>query len=200
MPLAGPVEQLVDLLARLPGIGRRTARRLVFYLLDADPDYCSSLGKTIASLRERVRPCSVCGNVTEVDPCSICREPSREKHRICVVTSAADLLAVDGAGTFRGHYHVLGGVLAPLDGVGPEELRIDSLLRRVDQGGIIEVILATPPSVEGEATATYLAEMLKTKVERITRIASGVPHGGELDSFDPVTLGRALDGRREMGS
>lgn len=200
MPLAGPVEQLVDLLARLPGIGRRTARRLVFYLLDADPEYCSALGETIATLHERVHPCKVCGNITEADPCSICREPSRDKHRICVVTTAADLLAVEGAGIFRGRYHVLGGLLAPLDGVGPEELRIDALLRRVDEEELVEVILATPPSVEGEATASYLAEMLKTKVARITRIASGVPHGGELELFDSVTLGRALEGRREMES
>ncbi len=200
MPLAGPVEQLVDLLARLPGIGRRTARRLVFYLLDTDPEYCSALGESIASLRKRVKPCSICGNVTEDDPCGICSDPGREKHRLCVVTSAADLLAVEGAGIFRGRYHVLGGLLAPLDGVGPEELRIDQLLHRVKEGGLTEVILATPPSVEGEATATYLAELLRGEVERLTRIASGVPHGGELELFDPVTLSRALEGRREMGS
>ncbi len=200
MPGVGPVEQLVELLSRLPGIGRRSARRMTYYLLDTDPDYCAALGDSIATLRERVHPCSVCGNITEQDPCDICRDPMREEHQLCVVTTVPDLLAVEAAGVFRGRYHVLGGLLAPLDGVGPEELEIDALVKRVGGATVEEVILATPPSVEGEATATYLAELLRPKVKRLSRIASGVPHGGELELFDPVTLSRALEGRRDVES
>ncbi len=192
------------LLTRLPGIGPRTARRLAFHLLAASPDFCAALGQEIATLRDRVRPCSRCGHVTEEDPCGLCSDPRRDDAQLCVVSTSADLLAVERAGAFRGRYHVLGGLLAPLDGVGPEELRIDRLLGRVDgTPEIEEVILATPPSVEGEATATYLAGLLRARPSRarplrMTRIASGVPHGGELDLSDPVTLGRALDGRRDL--
>ena len=194
----GPLDVLIELLTRLPGIGRRTARRLVFHLLAADPAYCATLGQAIATLREQVRPCSVCGNVTEGDICAICTDPGRADLQLCVVTSTADLLAIENAGGYRGRYHVLGGLLAPLDGVGPESLRIGELLRRLVGGSVEEVILATPPSVEGEATAVYLAELLRSKVARITRIATGVPHGGELELFDGVTLSRALEGRRAI--
>jgi recombination protein RecR len=192
------IDELVELLTRLPGIGRRSARRLVFHLLAASPEYCEALGRQIATLRQRVRPCSVCGHFTEADPCSICSDPQRSDHLMCVVTSAADLMAIERTGAFLGRYHVLGGVLAPLDGIGPEDLRIDELLSRVATGAVDEVILATPPSVEGEATAAYIADVLRSKVKQITRIASGVPHGGELELSDPVTLGRALEGRRDM--
>lgn len=198
MPASGPLDNLFDLLMRLPGIGRRTARRLVFHLLATDPAYCTALGQAIATMRERIHPCTVCGNVTEDDPCAICADPFRTDLQLCVVTSAADLLAIESAGSYRGAYHVLGGLLAPLDGVGPESLRIDELLHRVEGGRVEEVILATPPSVEGEATATYLAELLRPKVARLSRIASGVPHGGELELFDPITLSRALEGRRDI--
>jgi len=193
-----PIEQLVTLLSRLPGIGARTARRLVFHLLEASPDYCEALGREIATLRERVHPCSVCGHVTEEDPCPLCTDTRRDPTKLCVVTTAADLLAIERAGSYRGRYHVLGGLLAPLDGVGPEELRIDGLLERLAEGAFEELIVATPPTVEGEATATYLAGLIDNEVSRVTRIASGVPHGGDLELSDPVTLGRAFDGRRDF--
>lgn len=195
--IPGAIDELIELFARLPGIGRRSARRLVFHLLESSPEYGAELGAAIASLRRRVRPCSNCGNFTEADPCSICQDPQRDDRVLCVVTSVPDLLAIDRTGAFRGRYHVLGGLLAPLDGVGPEDLRIEALAARL--GGIEELILATPPSVEGEATAAYVADLVKDRVTTITRIASGVPHGGELELSDPVTLGRALEGRRKMG-
>jgi recombination protein RecR len=201
MPAAHPsaIEELTELFARLPGIGRRTARRLVFHLLATSAEYCEALGGAVAELRTRVRHCTRCGNFTEDDPCSICRDPRRDERQICVVTSAADLLAIERTGAFRGAYHVLGGVLAPLDGVGPEDLRIDALLHRLaDLGGVEELILATPPSVEGEATASFVADLARPHASRITRIASGVPHGGDLELSDPVTLGRAMDGRRTL--
>jgi len=193
------ISELAELLARLPGIGSRTSRRLVYYLLQADPEYCSSLGEVISGLRQRVRNCSICGNYTENDPCELCTDPRRDERLLCVVTSAADLMALERMGTYRGRYHVLGGLLAPLDGVGPEELRLGELLKRLETTrGLEELILATPPSVEGEATASYIADISRGRVEKITRIASGVPHGGELELSDPVTLGRALEGRRSI--
>ncbi len=192
------IDELVGLLSRLPGIGRRSARRLVFHLLSTSPEYCTSLGEAIATLRQRVRPCSICGNFTEDDPCGICDDPQREDQLLCVVTSAADLMAIERTGAFHGRYHVLGGLLAPLDGVGPEDLRVEELVSRVTDSEPEELILATPPSVEGEATASYVAELVRDKVKQITRIASGVPHGGELELSDPVTIGRALEGRRNL--
>ena len=198
MSSSDPIEALVSLLSRLPGIGTRTARRLVFHLLEASPEYGEALGREIATLRQRVAPCSRCGHVTDRQPCGLCSDPRRDDRVLCVVTSSADLLAVERAGTYRGRYHVLGGVLSPLDGVGPERLRIAGLLERLEAGTVDEVIVATPPSVEGEATASYLAALVRPKVSRVTRIASGVPHGGDLELSDPVTLGRALDGRREL--
>jgi recombination protein RecR len=195
--IPGAIDELVELFARLPGIGRRSARRLVFHLLAASPEYGAELGAAVSALRRRVRPCSICGNFTENDPCPICQDAQRDEHVLCVVTSVPDLLAIDRTGSFRGRYHVLGGLLAPLDGVGPEDLRIEALLARLD--GVEELILATPPSVEGEATASYVADLVGDRVTSITRIASGVPHGGELELSDPVTLGRAMEGRRTMG-
>lgn len=197
--MGDPVERLVTLLTRLPGVGTRTARRLAFHLLGASAEYCAALGEEIATLKDRVRPCSRCGHVTEEDPCELCADPRRDDGQLCVVSTSSDLLAVERAGTYRGRYHVLGGLLAPLDGVGPDELRVSALLSRLEPPTpVAEVILATPPSVEGEATATYIAGSLRGRALRVTRIASGVPHGGELDLSDPVTLGRALDGRREL--
>jgi len=194
----GPIDELVELLARLPGVGRRSARRLVFFLLATSQEYCEALGEGIATLRQRIRPCSVCGHYTERDPCSICGDPQRDESVLCVVTTAADLMAIERTASFRGRYHVLGGVLAPLDGVGPDDLRVDTLRARVVEHAFEELILATPPTVEGEATAAYVADVVRPHVSRITRIASGVPHGGELELSDPVTLGRALEGRRRV--
>lgn len=194
----GAIDDLVELLTRIPGIGRRSARRLVFFLLATSPEYCTALGEGIAKLRHRVRPCSICGHFTEREPCAICDDPQREDDLLCVVTSAADLMAIERIGSYRGRYHVLGGVLAPLNGVGPEDLYIEELVSRAANGSFKEVILATPPSVEGEATAVYVADVMRPHVAVLTRIASGVPHGGELELSDPVTLGRALEGRRDM--
>lgn len=194
----GAIDDLVELLTRMPGIGRRSARRLVFFLLATNTDYCTALGEGISTLRQRVRPCSICGHFTEKEPCAICDDPRREDGVLCVVTSAADLMAIERTGTYRGRYHVLGGVLAPLDGVGPEDLHIEELVSRVANDSFGELILATPPSVEGEATASYVADVVRPHVTVLTRIASGVPHGGELEHSDPITLGRALEGRRDM--
>jgi recombination protein RecR len=192
------IEELGELFARLPGIGRRTARRLVYHLLSTNAELSVSLGKSIATLRERIRPCSICGNFTEDDPCQLCSDPRRDEKLICVITTPADLIALEKTGAFRGHYHVLGGLLAPLDGVGPEDLRMSELMKRIGEERLDELILATPPSVEGEATASYIAGLVRERVQKITRIASGVPHGGELEFSDPVTLGRALEGRRNI--
>jgi recombination protein RecR len=196
--IPGAIDELVELFARLPGIGRRSARRLVFHLLAASPEYGAALGEAIGALRLRVHHCSICGNFTEGDPCGICADPRRDERVLCVVTSVPDLLALERTGAFRGRYHVLGGLLAPLDGVGPEDLHVEALVARLASAGLEELILATPPSVEGEATASYVADVARASVKSITRIASGVPHGGELELSDPVTLGRALEGRRSM--
>jgi recombination protein RecR len=196
--MPGAIDELVELFARLPGIGRRSARRLVFHLLAASPELGAALGEAIGALRQRVQPCSVCGNYTEDDPCAICQDPQRDAQILCVVTSVPDLMAIDRTGAYHGRYHVLGGVLAPLDGVGPEDLQIEALVNRLAGARLEELILATPPSVEGEATASYVADVVRPLVGEITRIASGVPHGGELEFSDPVTLGRALEGRRSM--
>ena len=198
MSSSQPIERLVSLLARLPGIGTRTARRLVFHLLDTSPEYVAALGEEIATLRARVRPCPICGHVTEGESCAMCVDPRRDDRLLCVVTTSSDLFAIERAGAFRGRYHVLGGLLAPLDGVGPEGLRIDSLLRRLAGSAVDEVIVATPPTVEGEATAAYLAELVRPMARRVTRIASGIPHGGDLDLSHPITLSRALDGRKDL--
>lgn len=194
----GAIDELSELLGRLPGIGRRSARRLVFHLLATTPDYCASLGEAIGKLRERIRACSTCGNYTEDDPCSLCSDPQRDDQLLCVVTTTADLLAIERTGGYRGRYHVLGGLLAPLDGVTPADLRVEELLSRLSSGQFEELILATPPSVEGEATASYVADVARDKVQKLSRIASGVPHGGDLELSDAVTLGRALDGRRAL--
>ena len=193
-----PIAQLVERLARLPGVGEKTAQRLAFHLLRAEPSYARELAQAILDVKEKIRLCSVCCNLTEADPCALCTDTRRDAHTICVVAQPPDLLAIERTG-FRGRYHVLGGVLSPLDGVGPDDLRIPELLRRLDgQGGSAEVILATSPNVEGEATALYLAKLIKPLGVRTTRIATGVPIGGELEYADQITLARALESRREM--
>ncbi|MEM9072486.1 MAG: recombination mediator RecR [Myxococcota bacterium] len=191
-----PIAQLVSLLGRLPGIGERTATRLAFHILGADATYAAALGESLSHIHERVKRCSVCGNFGATEVCSICTDPRRDAKLMCVVARVPDLVAIERSGTFRGRYHVLHGLLAPLDGIGPDDLPLDPLRARCEADGVEEVVVATPLSVEGEATALYVAEVLKDTKVQVSRIASGVPHGGELEFTDQVTLGRAFEGRK----
>ena len=194
----GPVvENLVAQLTRLPGIGNRTAHRLAFHLLRASKEDALSLAEAIRQAKERIGFCSVCGNLTEEATCEICRDPRRDPAIICVVEHPVDLVSIERTAEFRGRYHVLGGALSPLDGVDPSDLRIDGLLARAGSEQVLEVVLATNPTMTGEATASFLAEQLRSLV-RVTRPASGLPVGADLEHADEVTLGRALAGRREM--
>jgi recombination protein RecR len=195
--LSPAVENLVAQLTRLPGIGSRTGHRLAFHLLQVSKEEALALGDAIAVVKERVRFCNECGNLTEEDVCAICRDTRRDHAIICVVEQPVDLISVERTAEYRGLYHVLGGALSPLDGVEPEHLRIDELLHRVERNGVQEVVLATNPNMTGEATAGYIADRLRGRV-RVTRLASGLPVGGDLEYADEVTLGRALSGRREM--
>ena len=190
--------RLIQQLTRLPGIGEKTAGRLAFYVLRADRSYAQALSEALLAVKDETRLCSVCFALTEADPCPICTDLTRSPEAICVVEEPADLLAVERAREFRGRYHVLHGALAPLDGVGPDELKIQPLLCRLRDGTVREVILATNPTAEGEATALYLARLIKPLGVRVTRIAHGIPVGGDLEYVDVMTVGRALEGRREM--
>jgi recombination protein RecR len=199
--VASPIARLVQQLAKLPGVGEKTAARLAFHILRAPPEDAAALAAAIAEVRQKIRFCSVCCDLTEADPCAICRDARRDGGLVCVVAQPQDVLAIERAGGYHGRYHVLHGVLSPLDGVGPDDLRVAELLRRCGAGGdtqVREAILATSPSVEGEATAVYLAKLLRPLGVRATRIATGVPIGGELEYADQLTLARAIDGRREM--
>jgi recombination protein RecR len=198
MALTPSMTRLVQLLTRLPGIGEKTAGRLAFFVLRTDRDYARALADALVAVKDETRLCSVCFALTESDPCPICSDPQRSPEAICVVEEPADLLAVERAREFRGRYHVLHGTLAPLDGIGPDDLKIQPLLVRLRNGGVREVILATNPTAEGEATALYLAKLIKPLGLRVTRIAHGVPVGGDLEYVDVMTVGRALEGRREM--
>jgi recombination protein RecR len=192
------ISQLVQLLSRLPGIGERSAARLAYHVLGSSREYAHALGKTLSELHDRVRRCQRCRNYTEGDLCRQCLDPTRDGQTLCVVARPQDASAIERSGMFRGRYHVLHALLSPLDGVGPEALEVAPLLERVREEGVREVIVATPLSVEGEATALFLAQELKPSGVRCSRIASGLPHGGELEYTDQVTLTRALDGRREL--
>jgi len=192
------IEELIAELARLPGIGRKTAQRLTFHLLQQPPDQASRLAAALVAVGERVRPCETCGNVTEEQPCTICRDPRRDAGLLCVVEEASTVAVVDRSTDFRGRYHVLGGRLSPLDGIGPESLRLEPLLARVREGGVREVILATNPSMEGEVTATYIQQLLQGQGVRVTRLARGLPMGGDLEYVDGVTLAHALVARQEV--
>ena len=194
-----PVARLIEALQRLPGIGPKTAQRLTFFLLKRPADEVQTLAESLSQLKARIVHCRTCFNVTEEDPCRICSDPRRDQHILCVVEEPNDLLALERTGEFRGRYHVLLGALSPLDGIGPEDLRVRELLARLDTASVQEIILATNPSVEGEATAIYLAKLLKPLGMRITRIARGLPVGGDLEYADEVTLSKALEGRREVG-
>lgn len=193
-----PITELINQLTRLPGIGERTAARLAFFILDAPSDLASGLANALRNVRERVRRCSVCGHLTESDPCRFCSDARRDRTCICVVEGTPDVLAVEQTGEYRGLYHVLHGLIRPLDGVGPDDLHIAGLMRRLQDPEIREVILATNPGVEGEATATYLATLLRPLPVTVSRIASGIPLGGELEYADRATLGRALTARRAL--
>jgi len=195
--LSPAVDNLIAQLTRLPGIGSRTATRLAFHLLQVPKQEALALSEAIHDVKERVRFCRECGNLTEEETCAICRDARRDHSVICVVEQPVDLLSLERTAEFRGLYHVLGGALSPLDGVEPEHLRIDELLARVGRNGVTEVVLATNPNMTGEATAAYLADRLRGRV-RVTRLASGLPVGGDLEYADEVTLGRAFVGRREV--
>lgn len=201
---ADPIARLVAQLSKLPGVGEKTATRLAFHVLRAPEAFARELAAALLDVKERIRLCSVCCNLTEDDPCALCRDPRRDARTVCVVAQPSDLVAIERTGGYRGRYHVLHGVLSPLDGVGPDDIRVRELLSRLSAGGgadapaITEVIVATSPNVEGEATALYLSRVLKPLGVRVTRIASGVPIGGELEYADGVTISRALDARREM--
>ncbi len=195
--LSPAVENLVTQLAKLPGIGRRTAQRLTFHLLSARAEDALELARAIEDVKTRVRFCRECGNLTEDELCEVCSDARRDRSLICVVEQPVDVVSLERTGEFRGLYHVLGGALSPLDGVEPSDLRINQLLTRVEQGEVEEVVLATNPTMTGEATAAYIADRLRGKA-KVTRLASGLPVGGDLEYADEVTLGRALAGRREM--
>jgi len=194
-----PVARLIDALQKLPGIGPKTAQRLTFFLLKWPADEVQALSEALTWLKRQIVHCSVCFNITEEDPCRICKDPARDTRLLCVVEEPNDLLAMERTGQFRGRYHVLLGALSPLDGIGPEDLKVRELLARLEGSPMEEVILATNPNVEGEATAIYLAKLLKPLAGRVTRIARGLPIGGDLEYADEVTLAKALEGRREMG-
>jgi recombination protein RecR len=200
--LTPKVRRLTKLLSRLPGVGEKTAQRYVLWLLTADDSLPRELGAELATLRDELGPCERCGNVAEIHEgravCSICGDSKRDAKVLCVVARVHDLMAIERAGSMRGRYFVLGRLLSPLEGIGPEDLPIDRLVERIRSEGVSEVIVATPPSVDGEATALLLKRELATLNVTMTRIASGVPHGGDLEFADPITMGRALSGRRAL--
>jgi len=198
MAVADPIARLVKELAKLPGIGEKTAQRLAFHVLEAGPGYAGELAAAIAGVVRDVRLCSSCQTLTDRDPCPICADSDRDARTICVVEGVPDLIAVERTHEFRGRYHVLHGALSPLDGVGPGDLKVRELLLRLEASPVDEVIVATNPDVEGEATALYLTKLLKPLGVKVTRIAQGVPMGGDLEYADQVTLARALAGRREL--
>ncbi|MBF7084172.1 recombination protein RecR [Desulfallas sp. Bu1-1] len=198
MQYAGAVSRLIGELARLPGIGSKTAQRLAFFLLNAPPEVAENLAAAIREARATVTRCSVCGNLTDIDPCAICSDQTRDRGVICLVQDPRDVAAVEKYRGFKGVYHVLHGALSPLAGVGPEQLNIKSLLARLEGGDVQEVILATNPDVEGDATALYLARLIKPLGVRVTRIAHGLPVGAHLEYADEITLGKAIEGRREI--
>jgi len=192
----GPVQDLIDELGRLPGVGPKSAQRLAFHLLAADPHDVRRLVEAINEVKEKVRFCQICGNVAQEEQCRICRDPRRDPTVLCVVEEPKDVVAIERTREFRGRYHILGGAISPIEGIGPDDLRIKELMQRLVDGEVTELILATDPNLEGEATATYLARLLKPMGLRVTRLASGLPVGGDLEYADEVTLGRAFEGRR----
>lgn len=194
----GAVQDLIDELGRLPGIGPKSAQRIAFHILAADPEDITSLTRALTVVKEKVRFCTICGNISEQDQCRICVDPRRNTEVICVVEEAKDVVAIERTREYRGLYHVLGGAINPIDGIGPDDLRIRELLTRLSDEAISEIIIATDPNVEGEATATYLVRLLRPMGVTVTRLASGLPVGGDLEYADEITLGRAFEGRRAV--
>lgn len=192
----GVVQELIDELGRLPGVGPKSAQRIAFYLLQTEDDQAKRLAQVLTEVKERVKFCEICGNVTEEPQCNICRDARRNRTTICVVEESKDVQAIERTREFRGLYHVLGGAISPIEGIGPDQLRIKELMQRLGNAEITEVIIATDPNLEGEATATYLTRMLSPLGITISRLASGLPVGGDLEYADEVTLGRAFEGRR----
>lgn len=193
----GIIQELIDELGRLPGIGPKSAQRIAFHIVQTETYDPSRLGQVLSEVRQKVRFCTVCGNVAEEDLCTICRDPRRDPALICVVEEAKDVVAIERTREFRGRYHVLGGAISPIDGIGPDQLRITELMSRLSDGSVHEVIIATDPNLEGEATASYLGRLLVPQPGlRVSRLASGLPVGGDLEYADEVTLGRAFEGRR----
>jgi recombination protein RecR len=192
----GVVQELIDELGRLPGVGPKSAQRIAFYILQTEDDLAERLAKVLIEVKERVRFCEICGNVSEQEKCNICRDERRSRTSICVVEESKDVQAIERTREFRGLYHVLGGAISPIEGIGPDQLRIKELMTRLSDASIQEVIIATDPNLEGEATATYLSRMLSSLDITVTRLASGLPVGGDLEYADEVTLGRAFSGRR----
>jgi recombination protein RecR len=192
----GIVQELIDEFGRLPGIGPKSAQRIAFHILQTESYDTTRLAELLTIVREKVRFCDICGNVTEHETCSICRDPRRSPATICVVEEAKDVVAIERTREFRGLYHVLGGAISPIDGIGPDDLRIRQLMQRLADGTVTEVIIATDPNLEGEATATYLSRLLQQPGLSVSRLASGLPVGGDLEYADEVTLGRAFEGRR----
>lgn len=193
-----PIDKLIHELSKLPGIGEKTATRLAYFILKSPAEYARSFAASLIEVKEKVKLCSSCSNLSDKDPCLICKDPRRDRTTICVVEDPTDLAAIERAGSYRGQYHVLHGVLSPLDGVGPEDLKIKELLGRLDGTHMKEVIIATNPSVEGEATALYLTRLVKPLGIKVSRIASGVPIGGDLEYTDQVTISRAIEARHEL--
>ena len=199
MPFAAPLERLIERLRRLPGVGQKSAQRLAFHILRSPDADARALAAAIVEVKEQIRLCSICFNITDTDPCLVCADAGRDRASICVVEEPHNLVAIERSGGFRGLYHILHGSLSPLRGVGPDDLKIAPLLERLQDGAVKEVILATNPNVEGEATAVYMARLLKPLGLRVTRIALGLPVGSELEYADEVTVGKSLEGRREIG-
>lgn len=195
---AAPLARLIDEFHKLPGVGPKSAQRLAYYLLRMPPQEAQALAAAILDVKERVSLCSICQNVTEIDPCRVCSDDRRDRTIICIVEEPLDILAMERSGNYQGLYHVLHGAISPMDGIGPEDLKTAELLHRLRSGEVVEIILATNPNLEGEATAMYLTRLLKPLGVRVTRLARGLPVGGDIEYADDVTLARALDGRQEM--
>ena len=198
MQFAAPLEKLIERLRKLPGVGQKSAQRLAFYILRGDAEDARALAQAIVEVKEKIRLCTICFNITDTDPCLVCADLDRDPSSLCVVEEPHNLVAIEKSGQFRGRYHILHGSIAPLRGIGPDDLKIGPLLERLRDGTVKEVILATNPNVEGEATAVYLSRLLKPIGVRVTRIALGLPVGSELEYADEVTVGKALEGRRDI--